>query len=205
MKPNFNRAEHIARILRLLQPNNSIALDVKTMTFNLPIIIDTFQNYAYLTNTPIEKLRLSTGFQDGYTVTNGDTFIILYDDKCAFGEKHINWTLAHEVGHIYLGHETDEQLQEIEAHWFAAELLSPELIIREIVKSRRLNSFDLQELFNISFEAAQKRVDSLNRKTCWDIRFKDELLSKYHTSISTYIHPIQNKKLSSETSSGLKH
>lgn len=186
MKPNFDKAEYAAKLLRLNQPDDSLALNVRKMKFDLPIIIDTFQSYANLVGIPIQKLYLSSRFHDGYTISAENAYIVLYDNNTECSEERLNWTLAHEIGHIYLDHKIDGPQQEIEAHWFAAELLAPELIIRQIAKTIRVNPFALQYLFNISFEASSKRIDSLNRKACWNIEFYEEMLNKYRKTILTF-------------------
>lgn len=183
MKPNFDDAEYAAKLLRLNQPDDSLALDVKKMQFDFPIIIDTFQNYAKLTGIPIQDLYLSKSSHDGYTIQSANNYIILYDNDTSRSEERLNWTLAHELGHIYLGHKTDGARQEIEAHWFAAELLAPELVIRQIAKTITVNPFVIQHLFGVSFEAASKRINSLIRKTCWNIELRTEMLTKYKNSI----------------------
>lgn len=70
-----------------------------------------------------------------------NTYIIGYDERIV-NQQRIRWTLAHEIGHIVLGHLdqyeataltrgglTDKQygVLEVEAHWFAAELLAPKI------------------------------------------------------------------------------
>lgn len=135
-KPNFDLAEEKARDLRLAQTSDELALDMRCIDFDLPIIIDTFQNYATLTGCTVEQLSPDRTLGEGYTIIGNDIFIILYNGNVPYN-KHTNWTLAHEVGHIYLGHDTDGALQEVEAHWFAAELLSPESVIIEVARKRQ--------------------------------------------------------------------
>lgn len=160
---------------------------MRCIDFDLPIIIDTFQNYARLTGCTVEQLSPDKTLEDGYTIIGNDIFIILYNGDVPYDE-HTNWTLAHEVGHIYLGHKTDGALQEVEAHWFAAELLSPESVILAIVRGKvRVDYTDLQYLFGISFTAATKRMDSLSRSTVQLAYKEKEIVQKYHNIINEYI------------------
>lgn len=187
MKPDFDRAEFLARKLRLSQENNCLSLDVTKMTFDLPIIIDTFENYSLITKIPINELTINGTLKDGYTVCYSDVYIVLYHDNTVYDER-LNWTLAHEVGHIYLNHTKDENNEEVETHWFAAELLAPEIIIREIARQRNkigksLDAFDIQELFHISYEASMKRVSSINRKCVFNTYLKKETIMKYQEHI----------------------
>lgn len=98
-----------------------------------------------------DKAEAKTNIQRG---TND--YIIVYDDVL-FDLERIRWTLAHEIGHIVLGHlvyfeETalsrgglnKEQygVLEVEAHWFAGMLLSPHAI---------LNLYNIKDSTFISF------------------------------------------------------
>lgn len=197
MKPNFDKAEKTARLLRLSQPNSNLSLDIVKMKFDLPIIIDTFQNYSQITQTPISSLIPSPILKDGYLIKAAPYFIILYDADMPYGKKHTNWTLAHEIGHIYLGHEQDDVTAEVEAHWFAAELLAPEIIIREIARKRnetgrKVDVYDIEDFFEISMEASCKRVDSLNRKCAWLTYLEEETIDKYRLQINRYSSFINN-------------
>lgn len=187
MKPNFDIAECLARELRLSQYDNCLSLDIRKMNFSKPIIIDTFQNYSRLTGIPIENLTAREKLNDGYTIVANNIYIILYDEQILYSER-LNWTLAHEVGHIYLNHSRDGSIEEVEAHWFAAELLAPEIIIRAIARQRneigrKLDVFDIQDLFHISYEASMKRVSSINRKCAFSSYLEKETIMKYQNHI----------------------
>ena len=188
MKPNFDKAEKTARLLRLSQPSSDLPLDVTKMVFDFPIIIDTFQNYSEITRIPLPLLFPSPILKDGYLIKTSSCFIILYDAEMPCGKRHTNWTLAHEIGHIYLGHEKDNAIEEVEALWFAAELLAPEIIIRAIAKERgkkgrKIDVYDIEDLFNISESASSKRVHSLNRKMAWLTYLEEETINKYKSQI----------------------
>ena len=201
MKPDFDRAEFLARELRLSQKNNNLPLDVTEMTFDLPIIIDTFENYSYITKTPISKLTINDSLKDGYTVCSDGVYIVLYCNKTVYDER-LNWTLAHEIGHIYLNNSHDGNIEEVEAHWFAAELLAPEIIIRAIARQRneigrKLDVFDIQDLFHISYEASIKRVSSINRKCAFSPYLEKETITKYQNHILKYGFAFNNPLSSS--------
>ena len=77
MKPDFDKAEKAARLLRLAQPSSNLNLDVTKMKFDLPIIIDTFQNYSALTHIPVSSLIPSPLLKDGYLIKAYPYFIVL--------------------------------------------------------------------------------------------------------------------------------
>lgn len=188
-KPNFDAAEYKARELRLMQDDSSLALDVLKMKFDKQIVIDTYQHYSEVTGIPLEKMSVDRCLNDGYMVPRKAPFLVLYNKKCTIKE-HLNWTLAHEIGHIYLRHLCDGPKEEIEAHWFAAELLSPEPLINYMVRLNKIDfsSDSIRKVFNLSHEASVKRYKSLKNKSDCSPYWQDELESKYYHTIQSYGH-----------------
>lgn len=81
----------------------------------------------------------------GFTVIRRDKSIIFYNNKK--DEKTIRFTLAHELGHIRLGHTEDNSKSDKEANCFARNLLCP----IPLVKGYKLASAkDYEECFGIS-------------------------------------------------------
>lgn len=181
-KPNFDMAEHLARELRLLQPHSNLALNMLEMDFDRDIYFETFENYVELTRISTEELTNFGRLDDGYTIKCGNTNLILYH-KTRNISPRLNWTLAHEVGHIYLNHRKDSDIEEVEAHWFAAELLMPIPIILNLCKGMRVSNSVLEDLFCVSPNAALKRIDSLNRMCAFSTYLQDDFDNKYVESI----------------------
>jgi Zn-dependent peptidase ImmA (M78 family) len=88
------------------------------------------------------------------------------------------FTMAHEIGHVYLGHLTDKEnneliddevrlrssvwnLEEKEANAFAAQLLMPASLIRSAVNAGRASVEELAELFEVSEQAMMYRLQNL--------------------------------------------
>lgn len=182
-KPNFDKAESLARELRLIQQKNSFSLNIKKMEFDRDVCIDTFENYAAITNCSVSELTGNNQLKDGYTIKRGNSNIILYKGTDIF-EPRLNWTLAHELGHIYMGHTKDEANEEVEAHWFASELLMPTPLIYELVnRGIRVSNFTLVDLFSVSYNAAYKKINSLNRMPIKLLYLYNELIEKYSDEI----------------------
>ena len=148
-------------------------------------IIKLFSNWYLVgyhelkTNMDVEDpLNLSKEKAEGKTVKirGSNNYLILYDEQVD-QETRIRWTLAHEIGHIVLGHlvhfeatalnrrgltQREYGVLEVEAHWFTAVLLAPKPIIE---LSRFCNSSDgIRLMCYISNEAAIKRYKQLMNK-----------------------------------------
>ncbi|MBQ7779601.1 MAG: ImmA/IrrE family metallo-endopeptidase [Clostridia bacterium] len=99
-------------------------LDLRKITTCGAAVIDTFSSYEKKTGA---SLPTST---EGITLKlSGGMNLILYDDKITNAGRR-NWTIAHELGHVFLGHGEISKINEREADAFAAELLMPEAVIR---------------------------------------------------------------------------
>ena len=115
--------------------------------------------------------------------------------------------MLHEYGHYKLEHNldvTDEELYqkyEVETNYFTAQLLMPEQVLREIQnRGKKITKDLLIELFEVSNEAAEKRINTLNknlRLTPEEKLFDDIIVGKYNewlnrniprnNSISTFL------------------
>lgn len=170
-KPNFERCTSVATELLYKQNIEYRILDIRNLNYDKTIIFDSIQSYCILTKTPITYFISNENqiLRDGCTIYDSvnNIYIVLYNDMvCNF--EHLNWTLAHEIGHIYLGHKQDGPLEEIEAHFFAAQLFMPEHSIYMMSKEHgKINKYDLIEIFGVSEEAAEKRIKTMKRKTCF--------------------------------------
>lgn len=169
-KPNFERCTIEATKLLYLQNVSDRILDIQKLTYDKNIIFDSIQNYCQITRSPLTDFLSEERqmLKDGCTIYRPecDYYIVLYNAEIRYFE-HLNWTLAHEVGHIYLGHTGDGDLEEIEAHYFAAQLLMPDFSINMIAHQYgKVTVEDIMEIFGVSEEAATKRIGTMNRRTC---------------------------------------
>ena len=100
-------------------------------------------------------------------------------------ETHVRFSILHEFGHDILNHSlthnnTEQEhcgVQEVETNFFAAQLLMPEQLIRELQRRGVIISESfLMNTFGVSREAAKKRRATLN-KINWDWRSVEERLT----------------------------
>ncbi len=142
------------------------------------------------------------GSESAIIVRRFDKSIIFYDETKP--ETHISFSMLHEMGHDVNGHDftkKDEETYkkyEVETNYFAAQLLMPEQLIRELQRRGvRIDSVFLQRTFGVSGIAADKRIETLAKTNAeWRSRaekeFDDIILYKYADFLNK-ICPIRNE------------
>lgn len=175
MKPDFDRAQDTATALLVQQDLRTLHIDVRDFRLPPNIIIDSFQNFCEITGNHISDLN-ARSFEGACTIQYEGKNIILYDDGISY-EPRKHWGIAHELGHVYLEHTNDDHNSEIEAHFFAAQLVAPEIVLLSMARRQgHLYGWQLPERFNISWEAAEKRVSCIRRRPCYNYGENDKLL-----------------------------
>lgn len=121
--------------------------------------------------------------ESGKTISSGDKFKVIYRDT--ENSRRCRFTIAHELGHIFLGHLLINTPQyrtfkiqndtESAANVFARDLLAPACILHEL---QAHTPQAISELCNISLEAATyraERMQELEKRNAW------------------YLHPLERK------------
>ena len=167
--PRYNLARKKA--YKLIKDLNIHTFPIKISDiFSLfQISLRTYEFHSRKIGHSIEEIIEATGAKDGFTIYSPrkNTYKTIYNED-VYAPKRINWTLAHELGHILLRHLVDfnltkicrngmddpeYQILETEANTFASELLcSPALI--NILPVSDINIKDISHLFDISYEAS---------------------------------------------------
>ncbi len=162
-KADFERARHSATELLLNQNLDSLFIDVINFDIDMPIVIDSIQNYSKITKRPISDF-ICDNFNGCLVLKYPRCNVILYDETETNTARR-NWGIAHELGHLYLGHETDGRIQEQEANVFASQLIIPEIVLYyTILYNGYIKICDLTHYFNISNECAEYRIQSLIKR-----------------------------------------
>ena len=180
MKPDFDKAQNAATKFLLSQDIKSLYIDVRNFVLPSDVIIVSIQEFSR--NTGFDSAELKRRCIDGGAclVRDQGFNFIFYDDDIP-NEQRKHWGITHELGHIFLEHTNDKRESEIEAHFFAAQLIAPEIVLWELYKRKgKLSDYDLFTHFNLSYEAASKRITTLNRRSgfnCADI--DKQLLCKF--------------------------
>ena len=119
-------------------------------------------------------------------------YLVVYDDRVE-NYQRVRWTIAHEIGHIVLGHlvsfeatalcrgsltEKDYKVLEREADTFAVNLLAPMTIINRLPSIQ--TKADIMKLCNLSVEASDNCMEELRllksgKKLTFPIKEEDVL------------------------------
>jgi Zn-dependent peptidase ImmA (M78 family) len=138
-------------------------------------------NIQIVKNSVVNLLRAT---ERGISVYDGDKWLIVYDDNIKTSVSR--FTVAHEFGHIFLGHELkkgyyartfDKNKPEVEqaADMFAARLLAPACVLHEL---QALSAEQIAKVCNISISAAVVRSERMQVL---------EARNKY------YLHPLERR------------
>ena len=161
---DIRKAELAAANLLFDQPSISFFrlahLDARRLCLPIEVIFDSFASYCEATGVMRCEIDRA-GELEGLTVRHRGKYYILYNEKAIARRR--NWTVAHELGHILLGHDGESARDEREADAFAAALLMP-LPVLHYLESLRDEPLDTDAIcanFNVSRRAAERRLSEL--------------------------------------------
>ena len=121
-------------------------------------------NISVIKNSELNELNSN---EAGVSISNQGEWYIVYDDSMARGR--IRFTVAHELGHIFLGHpltvgyhartvNANKPEVEQEADMFASRLLMPACVIWGL---NIHTAKDIQDVFDVSYTAAEIRAERM--------------------------------------------
>lgn len=153
-KYNFVRKEAVC-LLEELNLENESYIDVFK-------VIDGIKKHYNITvvGTDLKKL-------DGFTLKKDENYLLAYDNV-NFHEHRIRFSIAHEIGHILLGHFNSScvdddyyrRIKDKEANVFAGTLLMPSKIL--YLKNAK-NKFEIADELSVSPLSLEYRVNNLNK------------------------------------------
>ena len=132
-----------------------------------------------------------------------EDYLVVYDDRVE-NYQRVRWTIAHEIGHIILGHltsfdatalcrgmltEAEYKVLEREADTFAVNLLAPMTIINRLPSIR--TKMDFMELCDLSVKASDNCMKELRllksgKKIPFPIKEEDVLHRQFFHFINEY-------------------
>ena len=169
MKPAALRRSELAAVELLSQQSLTSLFDLSNLSLtrlSLPVALD-FESFSRFEARTGSTLPLPKSGAEGLTVRHGGRYLVLYNDRTEC-EGRRSFTLAHEIGHVLLGHVgEDEEREEREANAFAASLLAPAIVFHYLVhRDGRVPTVEeMTVYFPLSREAAaRRRAELMKRK-----------------------------------------
>lgn len=188
------------KVLEIYQQMDTIVYPIRPETV-LPYVarncrVLSYQEMAQAAGCTVEDVAVLCKSNSGAThfEPDSDRCLILYND--AMNTGRIRWTIAHEVGHICLGHlDAIEEAEiaytdqreffdqfESEADYFAWNLLAPLPIMREMgIRSVA----EVRSVYGLSIQAAALQYDRYMKwckshiKTAWESGMLRAFREKY--------------------------
>lgn len=144
-RPDFKRATKRAY-------DFLVELGIKALPVDPFKIVKLYDSHWHLLGW--NELKIATGKDDPFylkrdkaeaktkIIRGTNEYLIVYDES--YSRERIRWTIAHEIGHILLGHlvyfeetalnrggltKRQYGVLEVEAHWFAEALLAPNVVL----------------------------------------------------------------------------
>ena len=199
MHPDISHthAQQVARELLLSQKSARLPISVERLSFDKNVVIDSLEHYCVMTGSTMYQLCAGNiaALKDGCTLirqrAGRKTYLILYNAR-AGSVRRQSFTLAHEVGHIYLDHQDDSPGNEQQANAFAAELLMPAVLAARLVGTLPLGADPvaaLAQTFAVSQSMAHQNLRGLALKgthTSQEI----QLLKRYEITLPARDEPV---------------
>lgn len=131
---------------------------------SLPVKVSRIANQTDIVLLKNSAVNLLHQNESGTTLMQNDKLYIVYADEQS--PQRCRFTIAHELGHIFLGHLFKENGNgfatiddaEHSANVFARDLLAPACVLHEL---QALTSAAIANLCDISFEAATYRAERI--------------------------------------------
>ena len=140
---------------------------------------------------------------DGFTAKIDGGYYIFYNDTIT-PKSRIIFTIAHEMGHIALGHartgvtiwnrgeQAEPAPEETQANIFASRLLAPACVIKEMDIH---TAEELQEITGLSYTAAKIRLERLNQLRARDKFYLSPLEREVKSNFKRFIKNYQRKQV----------
>ncbi|MFK7695371.1 ImmA/IrrE family metallo-endopeptidase [Paenibacillus sp. HJGM_3] len=194
MKPDFERCKELATIT-LLMADDVVAFpfDPREIRYAHDIMFISMQHYCRSVGVPLSSIMPGGFFKDGFNVIHAaDQALIFYNEEVD-SPGRFNWTLGHELGHVLLEHKQDGDIEEVEAHFFAANFYMPDDIICELAaRGTPITQAALMNIFGVSSYAAAKKMNYLRRtrRNLGPSEYSSHMIEKFHDFIR-YNTPFQ--------------
>ena len=197
LKPDYRKASEKAAEILLLSN------EIKGFPFTVSDVVNEFFDIKFKSFAEMEK----KGIPSSFWLSNDAELIELNGRNIIFYNQDINdvhrmrFSILHEVGHYYMQHNLSELRQikkkdtdafynvysiyEKEADFFAASILMPDVIIKELIKrGYKITQDFLVKKFNVSYKAAEVKINMFRKFNSYGLfdledNFESYILQKY--------------------------
>lgn len=204
-RPRRDLVKKAARAFLLESKQDSLPIDVEALYEPGKYLIFDAEKAEEIAKMSIPIDFWDNDTADAFTCFYNGLYITIYKNKGRTPQR-IRFSKAHELGHIVLKHFTEfeqpdsysihrskiYQVLEREADMFAAELLAPTPVLKE------LNMFDvyhIQTLCDISSAAADITISDLNQDLNVSEAGKNAVLRRFHKYIFTNAYNLRLNEL----------
>ena len=123
-RPDYDRAANLACRVLLRQRALRLPVSLEKVIAACPAIrLKTYGQFCRERGLGREELCSWAVSAHGFTLRRGDRAVILYNEAKEL--PTIRFTIAHELGHLFLLHRRDDRTDQLEANCFARHLLCP--------------------------------------------------------------------------------
>jgi hypothetical protein len=165
LKPNFEKA--YVRANDTLVTSSAIA----TFPFSSKALVEEYNEIRCRSYKRAREhgVDISNFGSDSSVIFRKENRVVIFYNETK-PQPHVKFSILHEFAHYILNHNFSYleneayNIAEVEANYFAAQVLMPEQLLREF-ESRgvKINCEFLQKAFGVSAQAASKRIKTLER------------------------------------------
>lgn len=156
------------------------------------------------------NLTSHTKYTDAFTILIENKYVILYNQDNPL--YRIRFSIAHELGHILLGHklkqindrpvtiinrepEPSDLPEEVEANTFASKLLAPACVLHELKKEKPK---EIAQICNISLQSATFKAEKIKQLNIRKLYYVSDLEKQVYQQFRNYINYVKTLEKHSE-------
>lgn len=171
-----------------------IECEIVKLPVNLAEVVNHYGIYLIKYSDSDYTSRHSLPNDDGYSRLVDNKPVIYYNDNKP--THRIRFTIAHEIGHILLGHlsqgetlhrnteQDTDNIKEQQANVFARDLLMPATVLHSLNIS---SADDISNICNVSMQSAGIRYERLTKLNERNVFNKHPLEREVHSQFKDYI------------------
>lgn len=161
---DYRKCKRAANQLLLAQDQLPLDLNLHHLNHDKKIIISSMIDYCRIAH--VNRGKMGRGNPRGITIydKDNDIYIILYGNHIK-DYRSVRWLIAHELGHIYLGHyNTHTDNEEPEANYFARQLLIPAISLFKILYEYNIrNTRAIASMFNVPESSVRYHIETIKK------------------------------------------